>query len=569
MYLKLTKADTWREIGINLQDKHQKDYDYFENGDIEVFIYGYPYLEDKATWLSAADLHHTYLQHGLNYIDTIEGCYTAIVLDQSKQKCFIISDRYGIYTLFYSRQHDSITLSDSIREIVLKNPDAGLNEVSIIEYLNCGLVLGTKTHVQGVNKLRAAVVYTVNNDLQVSERNYWEYMPGDTHKISKEEFLHLFNNHISTGLRLEERISMPLTGGLDSRTVLSACLPAKERLHCYTHGLESSADVRIAREISQTLGISHDFYPLSEEWIESIPSLAETKAETFNGLVDVIRYLHLENSYMNEGGRSSLFFSGVGGELLRAYYAPLDSIDSGSSYDITTALRKRIQMQAPVDAYKDYNEEEIIKILDASVREEVAKTNAQATVTIAERFYIANRIGNFMSYSLKLTGRYLRVFNPFLSKKLLQAVLLLDAREKKSGAIQRYIITSNSPVLQKILLNSGKCLDPQERRMRLKSYQAIGATYLRGGANIISRKLFGNNIFPIAYFVDYASWLRTYHCEYVREVLHYDRMRLKHLFDRRRLETIVNLFLMGRNDVTHYITSLMSLELWLRKVFTK
>lgn len=73
MYLKLVKADVWNGVRITLQDSRQKDYDYFENGNVEVFVYGYPYHEAKVTWLSASDLHQNYLKQGTNFVDEIEG----------------------------------------------------------------------------------------------------------------------------------------------------------------------------------------------------------------------------------------------------------------------------------------------------------------------------------------------------------------------------------------------------------------------------------------------------------------------------------------------------------------
>ena len=569
MYLKLARTDTWSEVRITLQDSHQKDYDYFENGNIEVFVYGYPYHEARITWFSASDLHETYLKDGTEFADDIEGCYTIVILDKTRQRCLIVTDRYGIYSLFYSRRQDAITISDSVTEIVSDISHVRLNQTSIVEYLNCGLVFGAKTHIQEVNRFSPATIHTISNDLTLSERTYWEYSSAGGAKISNEEFLHLFNNHVSAGLQLEERVSMPLTGGLDSRTALSACLSARKRMHCYTHGLQSSADVRIAKKISQTLNIPHDVYTLSDEWIRSIPSLVAGKAAVFDGLVDFIRYLYLENSYVKERDKSELFLSGVGGEMLRAYYAPRNLSGSGLLHDVAAALRSRMQLGQVLDVYAGLDGEQVSQLLGESVRQELTKAKTEDTVTMSEHFYLYNRIANFMSCSLMLAGKYLKIFNPFLSGKLLKAIPFLDPQEKMSGAIPTHIISSNSPTLKRTLLDSGRCIDQNDLQMRFRSYVATAAIYFRGGSNLISRRLSRSNIFPIQYFVDYASWLRSYHREYVREVLDHDQMTLKDFFDRQRLERTVSSFLAGRTDLSPFVTGLMSLESWARRVLAR
>ena len=102
--------------------------------------------------------------------------------------------------------------------------------------------------------------------------------------------------------------------------------------------------------------------------------------------------------------------------------------------------------------------------------------------------------------------------------------------------------------------------------MRLKSYLPRSLKVARGGMNLATRKLFSRQFIGSTAYTDYPFWLRTYHRQYVREVLDYERMMLKHLFHRQRLEGIVNSFLAGRNDLVYFFTSLMSLELWLRTV---
>ena len=141
-------------------------------------------------------------------------------------------------------------------------PKASINRRSLLEFLNFGYVMGTKTHIEGVYQFKPAAVYTISSDLHMTENPYWQYITqGDeapSRALTKEELRTLFNQNILATLQLGEKISLPLTGGMDRRVTLSACLPEKERLHCYTHGIEGCLDIEIARKIAAMVGVPHD-----------------------------------------------------------------------------------------------------------------------------------------------------------------------------------------------------------------------------------------------------------------------------------------------------------------------
>ncbi|MFC1870579.1 asparagine synthase-related protein, partial [Chloroflexota bacterium] len=389
-------------------------------------------------------------------------------------------------------------------------------------------------------------------------KTYWEYPSEERQAVSKEEFSRLFNNHISTALKLEEKISLPLSGGMDTRTILSACLIAREHLHCYTHGMESSPDVRIARRIAWMLRLPHDVYTLDDGWIKNIPATAVEQVETFNGLLDLIRYLHLGNSYTREQNKGTLFIAGIfGGELLRGYWVN-DEVANVASFDaVTVALRKRMQYPVARGVYRDFDGAEIDNFLTSAVRQELTGVEYK------------DYAPNFLSHSQRLAGRYFKVYNPILYHRFIEQSPRLGLAEKKSGYLQRYIIGMNSPALTRVLLATGQCVNEKEWLMRWQGYQAHMVRYFRGGVNLAARKLLGRQVFSTAYLVDYALWLRKYHRQYVREVLDYEQMMLKDFFYRPQLESAVNSFLDGRNELTHFITGLMSLEIWLRRALIK
>lgn len=567
MYLKLMAAnfDSLRFV----VSRKQNDYQYLEKDNIGIFIYGYPFNASIDSWIAPADVYQQYSRNGLSFINDIEGLYTVIILDKTKKKCFVIVDRYGVYTLFYSRNRNHIILSDVISEIITHMSGIRLNQRSIIEYLNFGFKLGNKTHIEDIYEFESSRIYEINTELEMTERVYWEFKDKlEEGKMTKEEFLTAFNAHIATAKSLAKKLCLPLTGGLDTRTILSACIPEKERLHCYTHGTKNASDAKLARTICHHFGIRHSFYELNEEWIKTIPSMVEKNAEIFNGLVPSVTFMHVEESYTKEDTEGESFISGnMGNEIWRCLLGRR-VVDSTSIDDVSLIITKLYEgMNANVaGVYYDYGDKEVTKLLEESVRTELLMgKNVQDPVALSEIFVFRNHCSNWASNTLKATGKHFKAFAAFLHKDLVQQIPRMSLAEKTNGSIQKHIIASNNSYLANLPLDTGGTIT-NSLSTRLRGHIRLLSLYSRLAMNKISRKIFKANIIRTPYFTDYPGWLRSHHKEFVLEVLSYEKMVTKELFKKQELGKTVNSFLNGDNSLTQFIVGLISLEIWLKRV---
>jgi len=187
MYLKLTTLD-WDQSKFVINSK-QKDYDYIEIDNIIIFIYGYPFNSSTNSWISSNDVYQIYLRNELDFIEDIEGIYSILIFDKIKNKCFLITDRYGVYSLFYLKDHNHIIISDTIGEIINHMQYIKLNKESIIEYLNFGYKLGNKTHIKDIYEFEASTIYQIDKELKMTEKFYWNILDRtEKDKITNEEF---------------------------------------------------------------------------------------------------------------------------------------------------------------------------------------------------------------------------------------------------------------------------------------------------------------------------------------------------------------------------------------------
>ena len=582
MHLTLTTAN-WDRVGFVITAK-QKDYDYVEKDDVSVFIYGYPFNDFTISWISAEDVYQLYSRDELHFVNDIEGLYTIVILDKVEGKCYVITDRYGVYSLFYCEVPSHVVLADTVSEIAAQMSRVKLNHQSVIEYLHLGLRLGNKTHIEDIYEFRPSTICEINRDLQMTQRRYWTLLGRpESDRIIEEDFREAFDAHIMTAMSLEQRISLPLTGGLDTRAILSACIPSKEKLHCYTHGVKDSNDVKTAQKICQYFGVEHSFYELNEEWIENIPRKLEDNAEIFNGLIPSLWFIHVQESYKKEENEGELLITGVlGNELWRcslgrrvARSMNLDPTNRTSA-NIDDLALVITNLYASIDArlgdvYGDYSTEEIRRTIREAVREELLEAeHTNDPVALSEFFSFRCFCSNWAGNSLKATGKHFKVFAAFLQRDLLREIPLMILDKKAQGHIEKYIVAKNDPYLANVLLDlediSHGVVIGGSMGLRFRGSTLLLSRKVKMGLNMMARRILKKDIFRIPYFTDYPNWLRNYHKAFVQEVLSYDKMVVKELFKKQELEGIVNAFLSGDDSLTRFVVGLLCLEIWLRRI---
>ena len=562
MYIIYDKRDSWEKTKIACDGGARAARDIYRSGGVDVAVVGYPYDRRRISWLSAEDIHRSYIEHGRAPLNELEGSFAIIILDMNSKKSFVIIDPYKVFTLFYAKlAGDRLIVSDHIGEIAPHLADIRVDTEAALGFFSFGFVLGDRTLLDGVRTFEPGKVYTIGEELEISAEPYWSFLGGRNGGASADELIETFNTHIHNGLHLSERISMPLTGGLDSRTVLSACLGEKKRLHSYTHGQRSSDDVKIARKIARRFDIAYDFYEIGDDVVANIPSLARSMALPCNGLLNTVTSAHFLFSYERESAYGELFFSGIGGELLRSYYVPsgAEKIDTLEEY--AGAIRRKIQLGTDLGIFRDMEAAEAGEALDRSVHEQLSRYGTDDRQTLAECFYLENRIGNFLAMSMRLLGRYFKTFNPFLERGMLSLIPGLSASEKSGGKLQKRIILGNAPELAGILMDRARIIDSSNRSAMTKHLLQRPLVL----SKIYANKLTGKKLFNFA-FTDYDSWLKTYHRDFVLDMLDYDSMRLQQLFDRDGLDDLKNRFLDTRSDLLGFVTNIMSAEIFLRRL---
>jgi hypothetical protein len=238
------------------------------------------------------------------------GSFSLRLFDKQTQETFFCSDPFALVQLFATQDQIGDDLIDLVRS--LPRDDAPLDCAGLASFLRYGFYTLGRTADRRVRVLRGdeIVQKTGHSGLQV------------LHKAPRANASAFdFDSYIADlkAAVAGQRISLDLTGGLDSRVLAAAFTHADAPLvECATMGTGVQKDLPIARSVAAALKIPHTSAQYTERnFEERIPELLAAT----NGQVGLATYDHAFQFARERLSRGiGLGISGVGGELWKDFW---------------------------------------------------------------------------------------------------------------------------------------------------------------------------------------------------------------------------------------------------------
>jgi asparagine synthase (glutamine-hydrolysing) len=172
-----------------------------------------------------------------------------------------LTDRFGTVHLYVAFDGARACIGTFFPAVAAAVSRRRLDWPALSGFFACGFFPGDRTFFDDVRILRPAThaVFDESGKLLREQRYWqWEHRPdrargyGDTVAEFGETLHRVLDDETSRG-----RIAVPISGGLDSRTTVSALTrdgaPARERLWSYSYGYtEDSIETRIGRRVAET-----------------------------------------------------------------------------------------------------------------------------------------------------------------------------------------------------------------------------------------------------------------------------------------------------------------------------
>jgi hypothetical protein len=225
----------------------------------------------------AALVRAAYQRYGAAVAGRLHGSFNVCVYDPQASRLELFNCRHGARHLFCRSTPRYFAFAYEAKALVaLDDIRPAVDELAVFDMFNFGYLGGTRTLFAGIELLDHATVATVRPD-RVERRRYWDYCyqntgPGPTEEDLVTEGAALLRQAVGRYAARFRHLGVPLSGGLDSRTILGFAAEQRQSLpvfHCSWYDLEA----RLARQLCQAAGgCWHEYDP-------SAFDLAEATAE--------------------------------------------------------------------------------------------------------------------------------------------------------------------------------------------------------------------------------------------------------------------------------------------------
>jgi hypothetical protein len=225
-------------------------------------------------------------------IQALNGHFLLVIYDCLIKNTDVIVNRLGTYHAYIGQSSSGDIISTylfAITPFISKEYDWK----GISTFLNLGFFFGNTTYYSNVKVLEPSIHYKFGPKLIVQDKyKYWEWKQKINHSRSFKETLNEFAeilNSITEDLCTNSRVAIPISGGLDSRTMAATSSKINSaRIWSYSYGYtKESIETKIAERIARKRNLSFSKFTISNYLFEKL-NLIKESTELFHA-VDVCR----------------------------------------------------------------------------------------------------------------------------------------------------------------------------------------------------------------------------------------------------------------------------------------
>jgi len=262
-------------------------------------------------------IYHLYKKYGKQFIHKVKGNFTIVIIDGDNFHIF--SDRFGIKKFFYWHDGKDFIISDDLKSIT-SNLTARPSAENMAIYALTYHFVGGKTIFENINYNKPAEVISFENG-KLSFNQYWsagELLNLERKQVSIEEISETLTQSVeqSLGYINSDQVSLSLTGGADTRNLLSVFLKLGIKPHLYTYGNPKSDDCVKAAAVAKGLNIEHIIHD-----IKMTPELfleyAKYIALSGQGLASIHRAHRIISVQKERDFARNMFLGTLGGEFIK------------------------------------------------------------------------------------------------------------------------------------------------------------------------------------------------------------------------------------------------------------
>lgn len=390
--------------------------------------------------------------------DFIDGHYAGVSITADSFTFF--TDPLGLREIFFFETKDKIFFSTRL-DLIL---NLERFEIDFKEFGSRWMLLNqisTESIVKNIKRVNCGSIASIRNK-ELSIKTF-TWLPQENKKsISIIEFSDLVRKYF---LLAEEnrKISLSLSGGLDSRMLLSLLLKQKNidwSAHSFSNS--NSADEEVARKLA-----SHFHFPLN-----IIKPQELSRVELFDYIKNYIANTYLAESAFNAVNLlgydnlpdNEIIIDGGFGEIWRREFflkLLLKSRKAVADFDPLILTKNMLLFRSEI-----FNKDTIDLMFDSSmnqVSELMKKITAESKIlpeNIVDFFVIKSRLPNYYGAEQNRIDGKVSALMPFAQFSLLNKLFSVPVETRRNNKLFKSIITLNVPALKQFSLSKGNITYP-------------------------------------------------------------------------------------------------------------
>lgn len=477
---------------------------------------------------------------------SISGHFLKILWNESVLS--ITNDKLGLKTIYYFEVNEQIYFSTNLKILLkfLSNPEINLS-VFGSKWLLFN-PLNYNSFIKGIKKLPP------NSELSIDKGNFKvkskEYV-FEQNKYTTDQFFSELYKLINIEIPENYKISFGLSGGLDSRLLLALFYNSKREVALHSFGFGYEADVKMASELANQLNLKHKIL-LSDlndkSLVESILDYISNN-ELVEPASTYLRLYKLNDEYFG----NKIMLDGANGEIYRRqflnrlYYSDISTISNKNVDKIFSALSFN-----RADIFKN----DINQILFEGAKNDISERleNMPEVKTFGfenylDLFNIKTRFVNYFGPEQMRLDSFITSLMPYVNDNILKNVFGINLGKKRNSKIYINYLRQVGGAFTSTPLVKGDITYP----FGLSKIQAAIYTKVK---NRLKRS---NQKNPAVEFYMYQR-------NYVKNLL-LDKSTLDyHLYDKSKIENIVNDFYSGDQGKVKDLDWLVSFDLFRREL---
>lgn len=509
-----------------------------------------------------------YRQHGLNVAAQLKGSFCLAIVDSEAKRTVLVADRLASYPLYWCRIQDGFAFASEVRGLTRVQERPKIDPLALNDLLQFGFPTGDRTLAAGVALVPGATTVSWDWHQQTVAVDRYHQWQGAYNKTTSDKAAFLdrvtaaFEAAMSRAQEGDHRYGLSLSGGMDTRVLLSALDRRGTPLQTFTLGGRGCADEVIGEQLARLAKTRHQFMPLEESYLADLLPMTAQMTSLSDGMYTTDGFTELLALRSFEQTDVSVILRGHLGELAKAGTAYPFHTD-GAVFEMTETSQLVSHLLARQESLNAGSRsaglftEAWSAAEDPSVARATLERAADVDLKPADLcsyLYLTEYHRRVTVPSLEIFRNAAEVRLPLADEEFVTFVLGGDARWRNSTEIHQTLVRRINPKFLRI------------RNPNTGAPAGAGPLqeYVLDKLNSVLRRL---NVYGYRHYHAFDGWMRNAFLAFLDDVLLGPQSLDRGILHQAPLAQLVAAAKQGDHSADHVLQVLVVAELWQRENF--